>query len=125
MSVNCAAIPPRLIESELFGYESGAFTGADRAGKPGKIELADGGTLFLDEIGDMPLELQATLLRVLENKSVMRLGGKAYRKVDFRVVAATNRSLSGIRSSSLTTILTSAAARRMRARPSSHPPWRA
>lgn len=94
MSVNCAAIPPRLIESELFGYESGAFTGADRAGKPGKIELADGGTLFLDEIGDMPLELQATLLRVLENKSVMRLGGKAYRKVDFRVVAATNRSLS-------------------------------
>lgn len=93
MSVNCAAIPPRLIESELFGYESGAFTGADRAGKPGKIELADGGTLFLDEIGDMPLELQATLLRVLENKSVMRLGGKSYRKVDFRVVAATNRSL--------------------------------
>lgn len=93
MSVNCAAIPPRLIESELFGYESGAFTGADKAGKPGKIELADGGTLFLDEIGDMPLELQATLLRVLENKSVMRLGGKAYRKVDFRVIAATNRSL--------------------------------
>lgn len=93
MSVNCAAIPPRLIESELFGYESGAFTGADRAGKPGKIELAQGGTLFLDEIGDMPLELQATLLRVLENKSVMRLGGKSYRKVDFRVVAATNRSL--------------------------------
>ncbi len=93
MSVNCAAIPPRLIESELFGYESGAFTGADKAGKPGKIELADGGTLFLDEIGDMPLELQATLLRVLENKSVMRLGGKSYRKVDFRVVAATNRSL--------------------------------
>lgn len=93
MSVNCAAIPPRLIESELFGYESGAFTGADRSGRPGKIELADGGTLFLDEIGDMPLELQATLLRVLENKSVMRLGGKAYRKVDFRVIAATNRSL--------------------------------
>ncbi len=93
MSVNCAAIPPRLIESELFGYESGAFTGADKAGKPGKIELADGGTLFLDEIGDMPLELQATILRVLENKSVMRLGGKSYRHVDFRVVAATNRSL--------------------------------
>ncbi len=93
MSVNCAAIPPRLIESELFGYESGAFTGAERGGKPGKIELADGGTLFLDEIGDMPLELQATLLRVLENKRVMRLGGKAYRQVDFRVVAATNRDL--------------------------------
>lgn len=93
MAVNCAAIPPRLIESELFGYESGAFTGAERGGKPGKIELADGGTLFLDEIGDMPLELQATLLRVLENKRVMRLGGKAYRQVDFRVVAATNRDL--------------------------------
>ncbi|MCI9129853.1 MAG: sigma 54-interacting transcriptional regulator [Eggerthellaceae bacterium] len=93
MSMNCAAIPPRLIESELFGYESGAFTGADRAGKPGKIELADKGTLFLDEIGDMPLELQATLLRVLENKRVMRLGGKSYKQVDFRVVAATNRSL--------------------------------
>lgn len=96
MSVNCAAIPPRLIESELFGYESGAFTGADRAGKAGKIELADGGTLFLDEIGDMPLELQATLLRVLENKRVMRLGGKAYRQVDFRVVAATNRDLAAM-----------------------------
>ncbi len=93
MSINCAAIPPRLIESELFGYESGAFTGAERGGKPGKIELANGGTLFLDEIGDMPLELQATLLRVLENKRVMRLGGKSYKQVDFRVVAATNRDL--------------------------------
>lgn len=93
MAINCAAIPPRLIESELFGYESGAFTGAERGGKPGKIELADGGTLFLDEIGDMPLELQATLLRVLENKRVMRLGGKTYKQVDFRVIAATNRDL--------------------------------
>lgn len=93
MSINCAAIPPRLIESELFGYESGAFTGAERGGKAGKIELANGGTLFLDEIGDMPLELQATLLRVLENKRVMRLGGKIYKQVDFRVVAATNRDL--------------------------------
>lgn len=93
MSINCAAIPPRLIESELFGYESGAFTGAERGGKPGKIELSNGGTLFLDEIGDMPLELQATLLRVLENKRVMRLGGKSYKQVDFRVVAATNRDL--------------------------------
>lgn len=93
MSINCAAIPPRLIESELFGYESGAFTGAERGGKAGKIELANGGTLFLDEIGDMPLELQATLLRVLENKRVMRLGGKTYKQVDFRVVAATNRDL--------------------------------
>lgn len=93
MSINCAAIPPRLIESELFGYEGGAFTGADKAGKPGKIELADGGTLFLDEIGDMPLELQATLLRVLENKRVMRIGGKAYKQVDCRIVAATNCNL--------------------------------
>lgn len=93
MAINCAAIPPRLIESELFGYESGAFTGAERGGKPGKIELANGGTLFLDEIGDMPLELQATLLRVLENKRVMRLGGKTYKQVDFRVIAATNRDL--------------------------------
>ncbi len=93
MSINCAAIPPRLIESELFGYEGGSFTGAERGGKPGKIELSDGGTLFLDEIGDMPLELQATLLRVLENKRVMRIGGKGYKQVDFRVVAATNRNL--------------------------------
>jgi transcriptional regulator with PAS, ATPase and Fis domain len=93
MSINCAAIPPRLIESELFGYEGGSFTGAERGGKPGKIELAHGGTLFLDEIGDMPLELQATLLRVLENKRVMRLGGKGYRQVDFRVMVATNRDL--------------------------------
>ena len=93
MSINCAAIPHRLIESELFGYEPGTFTGAQRGGKAGKIELAHGGTLFLDEIGDMPLELQATLLRVLENKLVMRLGGKSYKKVDFRVVAATNRNL--------------------------------
>jgi transcriptional regulator with PAS, ATPase and Fis domain len=93
MSINCAAIPPRLIESELFGYEDGSFTGAKRGGKPGKIEMAQGGTLFLDEIGDMPLELQATLLRVLENKRVMRLGGKSYKQVNFRVMAATNRDL--------------------------------
>jgi transcriptional regulator with PAS, ATPase and Fis domain len=93
MSINCAAIPHRLIESELFGYEDGSFTGAQRGGKPGKIELAQGGTLFLDEIGDMPLELQATLLRVLENKRVMRLGGKSYKQVEFRVMAATNRDL--------------------------------
>lgn len=93
MSINCAGIPPRLIESELFGYESGSFTGAKAGGKPGKIELAQGGTLFLDEIGDMPLELQATLLRVLENKRVMRIGGKSYKQIDFRVIAATNRDL--------------------------------
>lgn len=93
MSINCAAIPPRLIESELFGYESGSFTGAEKGGKPGKIELADGGTLFLDEIGDMPLELQATLLRVLENKRVVRVGGTNYKQIDFRLVAATNQNL--------------------------------
>ena len=94
MALNCAAIPPRLIESELFGYESGAFTGADKQGRPGKIELANGGTLFLDEIGDMPLELQTTLLRVLENKRVMRVGGKSYKQVSFNLISATNRNLS-------------------------------
>ncbi|MDR2716157.1 MAG: sigma 54-interacting transcriptional regulator [Coriobacteriaceae bacterium] len=93
MSINCAAIPPRLIESELFGYESGSFTGAEKGGRPGKVELADGGTLFLDEIGDMALDLQATLLRVLENKRVMRVGGRSYRQIDFRVIAATNSDL--------------------------------
>lgn len=96
MALNCAAIPPRLIESELFGYESGSFTGADKQGRPGKIELADGGTLFLDEIGDMPLELQTTLLRVLENKRVMRVGGKSYKQVSFRLVSATNRNLNEV-----------------------------
>jgi transcriptional regulator with PAS, ATPase and Fis domain len=93
MAVNCAAMPRNLIESELFGYEGGSFTGAERGGRPGKIELAHGGTLFLDEIGDMPYELQAVLLRVLEDKQVMRVGGRRYKKVDFRVIAATNRNL--------------------------------
>jgi transcriptional regulator with PAS, ATPase and Fis domain len=93
MAVNCAAMPHELVESELFGYEGGSFTGAERSGRPGKIELAHGGTLFLDEIGDMPLELQAVLLRVLEDKRVMRLGGRRYKKVDFRLIAATNKDL--------------------------------
>jgi sigma-54 dependent transcriptional regulator, acetoin dehydrogenase operon transcriptional activator AcoR len=93
MAVNCAAMPRELIESELFGYESGSFTGADRSGRPGKIELAHGGTLFLDEIGDMPLEIQAVLLRTLEDKQVMRIGGRRYKKVDFRLIAATNKNL--------------------------------
>lgn len=93
MAVNCAAMPRELITSELFGYEGGSFTGADRSGKPGKIELAHGGTLFLDEIGDMPLELQAILLRTLEDKQVMRVGGSQYKKVDFRIIAATNKDL--------------------------------
>ncbi|UWG99023.1 sigma 54-interacting transcriptional regulator [Dehalobacter sp. DCM] len=93
IAVNCAAMPRNLIESELFGYEAGAFTGAEKHGRPGKIELANGGTLFLDEIGDMPYELQAVLLRVLQDKMVMRLGGNKYRQVNFRLIAATNQDL--------------------------------
>lgn len=93
IAINCAAIPKTLIESELFGYEGGAFTGAVRQGKPGKIELADGGTLFLDEIGDMPLEIQPILLRVLEEKKIMRVGGSRYIPVDFRLLVATNKDL--------------------------------
>ncbi len=93
MAVNCAALPRELVGSELFGYEGGSFTGAERCGKQGKIELADGGTLFLDEIGDMPLEHQAILLRTLQDKRVMRIGGSRYKEVDFRLVAATNKDL--------------------------------
>jgi PAS domain S-box-containing protein len=91
--VNCAAIPKELLESELFGYETGAFTGARRKGKAGKIELADKGTLFLDEIGDLPHNAQAKLLRVLETRKVERLGGLKTLNVDFRLVASTNRNL--------------------------------
>lgn len=93
MAVNCAAIPKTLIESELFGYEGGAFTGAERQGRPGKIELTHNGTLFLDEIGDMPLDLQPVLLRVLEERKVMRVGGSRHIAVDFRLLAATNKDL--------------------------------
>ncbi len=93
VAVNCAAIPRNLIESELFGYDSGAFTGARQKGRQGKIELANGGTLFLDEIGDMPLELQPVLLRVLEEKCISRLGSNHEIPVDFRLVAATNKNL--------------------------------
>ncbi|MEN6438613.1 MAG: sigma 54-interacting transcriptional regulator [Syntrophobacter sp.] len=93
VSINCAAIPPDLLESELFGYVPGAFTGARKEGKIGLIELADKGTLFLDEIGDMPLPAQAKLLRVLEEKVVCRLGNTRSNKVDFRLVVATNRNL--------------------------------
>jgi Transcriptional activator of acetoin/glycerol metabolism len=93
MAVNCAAIPSNLIESELFGYEGGSFTGAFREGRPGKIEMAANGTLFLDEIGDMPWEIQPTLLRALEDKRVLRVGGSKYIDVDFRLVAATNKNL--------------------------------
>jgi transcriptional regulator with PAS, ATPase and Fis domain len=93
VALNCAAMPRGLVESELFGYESGSFTGANKGGKPGKIEMAHGGTLFLDEIGEMPLKLQAVLLRVLEDKQVMRVGGTRHRKVDFRLIAATQENL--------------------------------
>ncbi|HTQ47178.1 MAG TPA: sigma-54-dependent Fis family transcriptional regulator, partial [Polyangiaceae bacterium] len=91
-AINCAAIPANLLESELFGYRRGAFSGADRD-KPGLIKLADGGTLFLDEIGDMPLEAQAKLLRVLQSREVFPLGGTAPERVDVRVVCATHRDL--------------------------------
>jgi transcriptional regulator with PAS, ATPase and Fis domain len=92
VAINCAAIPENLLETELFGYEKGAFTGA--AGrKPGKFELAHRGTLFLDEIGDLPLSLQAKILRALETKRFERVGGTAEMQVDVRVVAATNRNL--------------------------------
>lgn len=93
IKLNCAAIPATLLESELFGYERGAFTGA-MTQKAGRFELADGGTLFLDEIGDMPLELQAKLLRALQEQEFERLGGIQTRKVNVRVVAATNQNLS-------------------------------
>lgn len=93
IALNCGALPRNLIESELFGYESGSFTGANRSGRPGKIELAHGGTLFLDEMGDMPYEIQSVLLRVLEDKRVTRVGGQSSRKVDFRLIAATNQDL--------------------------------
>jgi PAS domain S-box-containing protein len=91
--VNCGAIPDSLIESELFGYEPGAFTGASKNGKTGFIEAAEHGTLFLDEIGDLPLGLQAKLLSVLQERSITRLGGTRPKRVDVRIVAATNRDL--------------------------------
>lgn len=93
VSINCGAIPKTLIESELFGYEAGSFTGAKREGSAGKFELADGGTIFLDEIGDMPFDVQSTLLRVLQNKEVIRVGGTRTKKTDVRIIAATNKDL--------------------------------
>jgi len=91
--INCAAIPRDLLESELFGYDKGAFTGARTGGKPGKFELANRGTVFLDEIGDLPIEMQPKLLRVLEEKEFERVGGNAVIRSDFRLVAATNQNL--------------------------------
>ncbi|MCG8336464.1 MAG: sigma 54-interacting transcriptional regulator [Proteobacteria bacterium] len=91
--INCAAIPKDLLESELFGYDKGAFTGARSQGKPGKIELADRGTLFLDEIAELPLDMQPKLLRVLEEKEFERIGGTSVRNSDFRLIAATNQNL--------------------------------
>ena len=93
VALNCAALSKELIASELFGYEEGAFTGAKKGGSIGKLELANNGTLFLDEIGDMPMELQAVLLRVIEEQSFMRLGGNKVVKVNVRIIAATNQNL--------------------------------
>ena len=92
ISVNCAAIPTELLESEIFGYEKGAFTGADKH-REGRVELAKGGTLFLDEIGDMPILLQSKLLRVLEERTVQRVGGNREIEVDFRLVCATHQDI--------------------------------
>ncbi|MBI4799105.1 MAG: sigma 54-interacting transcriptional regulator [Desulfarculus sp.] len=91
--VNCASIPQELFESELFGYEGGAFTGAKRQGKPGKFELAQGGTIFLDEVGELPVAMQVKLLRVIQEGEVERVGGTRPLRLDFRVIAATNRDL--------------------------------
>jgi len=93
VAISCAAIPAPLLESELFGYEEGAFTGARKGGKPGKFEIAHGGTILLDEIGDMPLDFQVKLLQVIENKTIARIGGVSFRDVDVRIITATNRDL--------------------------------
>ncbi|MFD4819235.1 sigma-54 interaction domain-containing protein [Peribacillus butanolivorans] len=93
VKVNCAAIPAELLESELFGYEEGSFTGAKKGGKAGKFEAADGGTIFLDEIGELPLHMQVKLLRVLQEKEIERVGSTGSVQIDVRVIAATNRNL--------------------------------
>lgn len=93
IKVNCAAIPGELLEAELFGYEEGAFTGARKGGKIGKFELANGGTIFLDEIGDMPMDMQVKILRVLQEREVERIGGSENIRLDIRVIAATNKDL--------------------------------
>jgi len=96
VAVNCAALPRELVGSELFGYDEGAFTGAKRDGRPGKFELANGGTLLLDEIGDMPLEQQGSLLRAIQEKAIVRVGGDKLIRVNVRIIAATNRDLLGL-----------------------------
>lgn len=93
VKINCAAIPSELLESELFGYEEGAFTGAKKSGKKGKFELANGGTILLDEIGDMPMTMQAKLLRVIQEKEVERLGGNLLKNIDVRIISSTNKDL--------------------------------
>ena len=93
VKIDCSSLPPTLIESELFGYEKGAFTGARSTGKMGLIELSHNGTLFLDEIGDLPLELQVKLLQVIQDKKFQRVGGTEHIKVDIRIIAATNKNL--------------------------------
>lgn len=93
IKINCGAIPAQLFESEMFGYEEGAFTGAKRSGKKGKFEYANGGTVLLDEIGDMPMNMQVKLLRVIQEKELVRVGGNDAIKVDIRIVASTNKSL--------------------------------
>ncbi|MCY6354585.1 sigma-54 interaction domain-containing protein [Clostridium sp. ZS2-4] len=93
VAVNCAAIPRELFESELFGYEKGAFTGANKGGYPGKFELAEGGTIFLDEIGELPLDIQSKLLRVLDNHKIIRVGSTYEKKINVRVISATNKNL--------------------------------
>ncbi|MDZ7673071.1 MAG: sigma 54-interacting transcriptional regulator [Halanaerobiales bacterium] len=93
LSINCAAIPQSLLESELFGYEGGSFTGSNKKGRPGKFELASGGTLLLDEIGEMPLNMQASLLRVLQEKEITRIGGMEPIAVDVRILCSTNKDL--------------------------------
>lgn len=93
LAVNCGGVPRELIESELFGYEEGSFTGARRGGKLGKFEMANGGTIFLDEIGDMPIEMQVKILRVLQENKIMRVGGNSLIPINVRVIAATNKNL--------------------------------
>jgi transcriptional regulator with PAS, ATPase and Fis domain len=93
VAINCASIPEHLLESELFGYEEGAFTGAKKGGKKGQFEIANNGTLFLDEIGDMPLSMQSKLLRVLQEKEIQRIGGQKSIPVNVRIIAATHRDL--------------------------------